>query len=345
MAGPKKPIAASSRVPPRLLQLLRESGSDATAIERQLGLPPGSEHAEEVALTGQDFERLLEVAAQALDDPLLALHLPERLRWQSYNVGELAAYASPTLGEAFERVVRYASLFYAPLSFACEVKGEDFVVVQRLRGAVDAGRYANEFALASTLFYARRYSGVLLQPRAVSFAHAEPPELERVRQHFGTPNVRYRRRENSLVFALADVDRPSLGGDPRLLATAEKLADTALAEVPATDDFIGSVAAQLRTRLSHTTIDARTIARRLRLSPRTLQRRLEDAGTTFSALVDGVRRDAALEAICDHSLTLEQAAQRVGFSDAKAFGRAFKRWTGRSPGAYRKPNPVGEPNS
>jgi AraC-like DNA-binding protein len=82
--------------------------------------------------------------------------------------------------------------------------------------------------------------------------------------------------------------------------------------------------------------DAKRVARALKLSTRTLQRRLDESGTTFSDLATRVRKDVAIEHIADETLTLDEIAARAGFSDVATFGRAFKRWTGQSPGEYRR---------
>src|SRR5260221_6757871 len=222
MARVPKIVAASSRMIPRALRVFRERGVDVDALMRRLGLRRDTERAEEAALTPDDFEMLLSTAARELEDPLLAVHLPALLEWPSYNIGELAAQASPTLREAFERVVRYASLFYAHLSFGCEDRGEEFVVTYRLRNGRLGGRYGNEYAIASTLFYARRLSGVEVVPRRVLFSHAAPPGMAALRHHFGTDDVRFERDENGLAFAAEDIARPSIGHDARLLATVEK---------------------------------------------------------------------------------------------------------------------------
>ncbi|MGZ8336908.1 MAG: helix-turn-helix transcriptional regulator, partial [Allosphingosinicella sp.] len=73
------------------------------------------------------------------------------------------------------------------------------------------------------------------------------------------------------------------------------------------------------------------IARELGLSRQTLYRRLKEEGTTFAALVDGVRRRVALRLVREQALSVKQIAYRLGFSDPAAFSRAFKRWTGSSP--------------
>src|SRR5262249_15596514 len=123
MVRGRKAVAASSRVIPLVLRHLRDRGVDTAAVPAPLQLPREAESRDEVALTPDDCEALLGFGAAALGDPLLAVRLPELLEWPSYHIGELAARASPTLRDAFERVVRYASLFYAHLAFALDDRG------------------------------------------------------------------------------------------------------------------------------------------------------------------------------------------------------------------------------
>jgi AraC-like DNA-binding protein len=80
---------------------------------------------------------------------------------------------------------------------------------------------------------------------------------------------------------------------------------------------------------------ANEIAGELGLSLRTLHRRLAEDGVSFQSIVDGVRRSLAVELLENTHIVIDQIAERVGFADATSFRKAFKKWTGRSPSAYR----------
>jgi AraC-like DNA-binding protein len=89
------------------------------------------------------------------------------------------------------------------------------------------------------------------------------------------------------------------------------------------------------TDLSTAAPSATAAARKLHMSRRTLQRLLQDEGTTFTALVDGVRHQLATRYLCEPAIAIAEVAFLLGFSEASAFHRAFKRWEGRTPSAYR----------
>jgi AraC-like DNA-binding protein len=78
------------------------------------------------------------------------------------------------------------------------------------------------------------------------------------------------------------------------------------------------------------------VAKSLRISQRTLQRRLADDGTSFTKVLERVRKDRGVAWVRSGSLPLAEIAYRLGFSDPAALSRAFKRWTGHAPGAYRE---------
>jgi AraC-like DNA-binding protein len=118
------------------------------------------------------------------------------------------------------------------------------------------------------------------------------------------------------------------------LPRCRSAAEAALRAQPAVQRFDESVAAKIRAGLPQaTSIDA--IADLLRMSPCTLQRRLGELGTQFSDILDGVRADEARTALTTTGLPLAEIAWRLGYADLAAFSRAFKRWTGQSPGQFR----------
>lgn len=90
--------------------------------------------------------------------------------------------------------------------------------------------------------------------------------------------------------------------------------------------------------------DLQSVASALYMTPRTLIRRLKADGTSFQSIKDGLRRDIAILALSQHSKSIETISQSVGFSSVATFHRAFKRWTGLTPSAYRKAQLGPKPN-
>jgi AraC-like DNA-binding protein len=241
------------------------------------------------------------------------------------------------VGEALDRVARYASLFYAYVVFTCEARGGEVVLTHRLRGARAAAlRHSNEYALASALHHARQLAQRRIAPSRVWFAHPRPPVVEPLHRFFGTPRVAFDRPENGLAFPAEVAALPTSTEDRRLLATAEAMAERALREAPPPADVTRAAARHVREALAQGEASASSIAARMRLSPRTLQRRLAAEGTGFKDLLEAVRRDLAREWVREARFPLTEIAFRLGYGDAASFSRAFRRWTGQAPGAYRR---------
>jgi AraC-like DNA-binding protein len=141
---------------------------------------------------------------------------------------------------------------------------------------------------------------------------------------FGAP-------DSGFAISRAHADAPLPTSDARLLATVHDLAPDASPPHALAPDVV----ALIRDRLPEVAT-ADDAADRLHMSARTLQRRLEAEHTSFTALVDATRERLARELLADLALPLAEIAYRLGFSDLATFSRAFKRWTGRPPGLFRR---------
>ncbi len=157
----------------------------------------------------------------------------------------------------------------------------------------------------------------------------------RVRWDEPHPEVRYPR---------AFLDAPMKTTDPTLHALLTRELERALG-LPAGDhrvlpraeeDVIALVRRELRTALPQGDATLERVARSLRTSARSLQRRLGERGTTFHAIVDDARRAMAEELLARRRATVTEAAFTTGFSDVAAFTRAFRRWTGVPPGEWAR---------
>jgi len=102
------------------------------------------------------------------------------------------------------------------------------------------------------------------------------------------------------------------------------------------DDAVRGVHDVLASRLGRASLDVADVSRAIGTSPRTLQRRLRDAGTSYRDVVDHVRNQRARELVLLDSLSIAEVATRVGYDDPAVFTRAFRRWTGHSPREFRR---------
>lgn len=250
---------------------------------------------------------------------------------------------SPTLGEGLARALRYQRLVQT-LNRAELVTGRlDARIVFHVSARhVERLRHAIEFAAAFCMAFAGRLLGRRVVPSRVCFAHAPPSALDEHRSIFGE-KIAFQSAATEIALDPALLALPLPSADEGLGEIVERHAAALLARVPNDDSFARAVRAALAGTLAKGRGAVAEVARRLHMSPRTLQRRLQAEGTSGVELLDDVRRELALHYVADMSLSLAEVAFLLGFSDQTTFHRAFIRWTGKPPGALRELREPREP--
>jgi AraC-like DNA-binding protein len=309
---------------------------EAALLALRLGLQESAGDADEILATESMVQAAFEAVAEAFSEPHIALRLPADLPLRRYGLAELAARSTPTLRDGLARMARYASLIHPALACAVEERDDEALWMQRTpdrpRGL---GRHVNEYALAYVLTVARRDTGAPIAVSRAWFVHARPPDIAPIHRFFGARDLAFGGEDSGFALPREALDLPMKTGDPRLLATADDLAEAALRAQPRTSSLASLAASRVESLLPDgATMDA--VARTMHMSSRTLQRRLESEGASFSEIVDQVRERLARRWLADEARTLSEVAFGLGFSDLATFSRAFKRWTGKPPGAWRR---------
>jgi len=298
------------------------AGIDPAALD-----DPNARHP--IAATTQ----LWRLAVETTGDPCFGLWASRFVTQTTFHALGFAVFASATLRDAFERFVRYGRL----VSDAAEVQlrragdREQF----RLVLPKGPGRPADESIdaiLALVSRTARLLSGGTVGPIAVRLERREPSPSTPFRDVFRVP-VEFGRRESVLEFARADFDRPLPAGNAELARQNDEVAARHLARIERE-----RVASWLRSwlvdQLSAGEPSAEAAARALGMSPRNLQRRLREEGTTYREALNVTRRELARGYLEEGRNSVTEIAFLLGFRDTSSFSRAFRRWTGRSPRAY-----------
>lgn len=314
--------AAQGVAPPDLLEA---AGVDAAILaDPDARLPRAAEN------------RMWHEAARLTRDEAFGLHLPERLPTDGLGAIGFALRSSPTIGGAYDRVGRYMRLVaHGPL---LHVVLDD--TVARLQHTPPAGdpaptRHAVEFLLASLVDLARRGVDASFTPRAARFRH--PPPMHGGEHHrvFG-PDVRFEVDRDEVVIDRAFLDRPQREAEPALCEVLDRHLAAVLAALPPEGSFLERARAALASELADGDPTLESLADRLRMSPRSLQRRLQQEGCSLSALLDRLRADLAVQHLRESRQSIAEVAFLLGFSEVSTFHRAFKRWTGLTPAAYRR---------
>lgn len=334
-ARPDRRGTMSSRLlVPLVTYLERHAGAPAELLLRA-GLRladlthPGSRVPHESAM------RLWELAVARTRDRQLGLHVASHVEPGAMDLIEYLARCSRTLGEALDRTSAYFGLLHDRVSFAVERDGEHAI----LRNVVPPGLPTTpayvENALASMAVMMRRMTRQPVPVVAVYFGHPAPRRTAEYRELFQGP-VSFGAPVDALVVERACLDAVLSQADSVLASILERHVEMLLASGPRARTLQGRAAQLLSGELAGGHPNAAHIARRLNMSGRTLRRLLRDEGCSFRDVLSDVRRALAFRYLRDPVVPIGEVAFLVGFSDANAFHRAFKRWTGRTPGEFRR---------
>ncbi|MBK7394980.1 MAG: AraC family transcriptional regulator [Myxococcales bacterium] len=336
-AGPHGTLAA--RLLLRVVAFCRARGHDPVALCRSAALDLEALQAPEARVPYASAIRLGEQALALTNDPEFGLHLAEDVRdAQGFDAGVLLLMASPTVRAAFDQMLKNQR-YWGDGDRSRLVPLRDGVAVRYLLPGTtgEYARHAHECALAEVLIGVRTLTGERLSPRVVRFRHARPASTRAHEQLFDCP-LEFGAAHDEIVFDDAALDTPMKHANEAFFAVFSRQVEQALARLPKSASASANVRAAVHAALVGGHCTLATTARALATTPRTLQRRLEDEGTSFGEVVDALRRELATSYL-DHGLPLAEVASRLGYADTTAFHRAFRRWTGSSPRKGTSPTP------
>ncbi|MEM7238798.1 MAG: AraC family transcriptional regulator, partial [Pseudomonadota bacterium] len=309
---------------------------DGPALLRSVGLDPDAPTDPAQMISDTAYYGLLErIAAEcggAIDLPLRA---GASMTCDDYGAFGLSWKTAPTLRKSFARAERYWRLLTTVAAYEVRQDGEHAYFMLHRVGERRLGmRMSNEATLASTVSIIREVAPEPFAPLEVHLKHPAPARITDHMSYFGCP----------LVFE-SDIDALLVPGDA--LARRNRLSDQGLTRylLGHLDDALArleideSLSKQVQDAVTQSLSDGvpkiTTIARRLGVSERTLQRRLQDDGVSFQQLVDISRRELAEGLLVQSDYPLSDIAFLTGFSEQSAFNRAFRRWVDQTPSAYR----------
>lgn len=312
---------------------LRARGIAIEPLLEVAGLRPVQVEVPNEKIARDSAIKLLEAAVVAAADPAFGLNAAEFYQ-PGANVFDYAGVTSPTIEAALTRVCRYARLVDEALVLKLELQDPLAMIVFRATEGEPSPRVLTEYLLGVGIIAARQWVGFSF-PMEVRFRHHAPPDLgpyDRVIRGI----VRFDAEHDALVFPKLALTVPVRSADPDLLpvldAQAAKMLAATLSESMSLPE---RVRALLRSELPNGSPTSERMAERLHMSERTLRRRLSEHGTSMKEILDELRRELALTMLTEPRVTIEDVALRLGFSDATAFHRAFRRWTGRTPKAFQ----------
>ena len=314
-------------------EVVRSLGANPVEVLAGAGFKPEFFDNPDTRISFAARNRLLAHCATATDCPHFGLLVGQRAGLHSLGlIGPLVRYASD-IRSALQSLVRYLHLHVrgATTSLISDERVGKLTwdVFQPRRDGVV---HVEDGALAAIFNIMRALCGSDWKPTEVWFAHPPPTDDGPFRRFFSAP-LRFGAERNAVVFAAAWLSRPVLEADDQLRKQIQERIDALEAR------HVGEFPAQVRSVLSSVllTDDAgvELVAALFSMRSRTLNRRLAAYGTSFKELADESRFELARQMLEDPSYAVCDAADTLGYADASAFIRAFRRWTGTTPAQWR----------
>jgi AraC-like DNA-binding protein len=281
------------------------------------------------------IHQMLEAMVAATGDPDIGLKGARARSPGDGGVLEYAVSSASTAGDAIAAAARYAGLMTDALEMRLEVVENDAIV--RLDNRVVLPRAGMDFQVgaihrAFTCIWAAG-AGPSLQ---VFFAYEAPEDTSEYARTFGSAPVHFGAPFSGFKFDAVWLSSKLASAESALHDVILRHAEKALAELPRARKLAERVRSAILSELAGGNPSVAHVAPRLHMSARTLERRLEREGTTFSELLDDMRKGLALRYVGSQDLAFTEVAFLLGFSQVSSFHRAFKRWTNETPLAYRR---------
>jgi AraC-like DNA-binding protein len=309
---------------------------DPRPVYRELGIDPDGPSDPGERVSNRIIAAMFEAAQELSGDPAVGIRVGSHSELRHFFVISHVWLASSNLVESIERLLRYEEILNSgdtELSF--EKAGDHYVLSESYPNPVDyPGKLRVDAGIATILRLCSIARGrpVLADRLEVLVPEDEPIDiyLSLVRE-----DVRRHRQHNAMYLAAEDLEPPLQGAIPAVAESTSKIAEQYLATLDSSS-VAHRVRAELIQLLPGGDADQDKIAARLYRSASTLQRQLSSEGLTYRQVLDETRRELAEAYLRDGSHSQAQIAFLLGYSDQANFARAFKRWSGVTPGEFAR---------
>lgn len=307
-------------------QFLRERGIDYSQQ---------SDPSQRIALSV--MTRLWDDAFKATCDPNIGLKAGQFVTPTTFSALGIALWSSCSLKDLLVCWCRYLHVFSTAADIQLIETDSELIMTCGLNTAPDRGEAhlcAIDATISALMHLCRQHYGKPITPLATAFMRPRPDDISPYQELFGL-NLSFEQPKLVVRFDRHQAEQPIAGGNPTLAKATEQLVAEYLHKLKS-PSFLNEVQQVLFEMWPRGEAKLDIVASKLHVSPRTLHRKLEDAGTNFRQQQEVTRHQLALKFINQPHLSISEIGFLLGFSSNSNFSRAFKRWTQQTPHAYRE---------
>ncbi len=342
-AGPAPTVPAARPEPGTIaicfvaaaLQSVRARGMDADALLAQVGLSPSLLQVPQARVSARHYGQLWRLVAATLDDEFFGQD-SRRMKAGSFAMLVHSVVGCRTLRQALERSLRFYALILDDIGGELASGPEEASITLHHRHPDMKSRiFAHEVLLMLLHGVACWLVGRRIPLLRARFAYPEPPHGQEYRLMYCT-NLSFDMPDTAMVFASAYLDLPVVQNERSVKEFLRTAPENILVKYKNGSSLSARIRRRLRQRLPGEVPDFDTLAAELNLTTATLRRRLHEEGASYQGIKDQLRRDLAISYLSHSERNVMDIALELGFSERSAFHRAFRKWTGASPGEFRR---------
>lgn len=310
-------------------------GLDSRALLQEAGISPDLLRIEMARVSSDQFSKLMQVIWQRTGDEFMGLG-PRRARSGTFGTMCALVVGCQTLEEVYQQAFRFSWLFEPMVSMELEIFGDRARLVTRIEGSIhDPDYFLRESIL---VIWHRLGSWLIGQPvelEKAEFDYPRPDHGDEYRHIFHCP-LAFESDCTALTFSKRFLSAPVIRDKPEMRQFLKTSPADLLSRPDESNTWTGRIRGLIGRDFSKPMPDFDWIAQELHTSPQTLRRRLKQENTSFQEIKDLLRRDMAIYYLAHPEMPINDIAERVGFTEPSTFHRAFKKWTGVTPGAWRE---------
>jgi AraC-like DNA-binding protein len=284
----------------------------------------------------ENYYSILDSAIEMTRDEYFGLHMGESADAGDLSVLGYIMTSCRTLGEALEKVGKYFGIIGSVLNIYLKVEGDDAKLIYDMRKHFpnDCIKHCVDTGLSNYYNIVRNIASGPVEIKEVWVKAEQPHDMSEYNRIFDCP-VLFNKPVAALVFASKALEIPLRHPNPALLALLEHHANSFLSKIDEKDYFSRKISLFLFEQIQGNNQTIEDVAKDLGMSVRVLQKKLKEEGVTFSEIATNVRQELAKSYLAEKRYTIDDITYLLGFSEPSVFRRAFKMWTGMTPGQYR----------
>ena len=315
------------------LESVRARGLDADGLLRQIGLSPGLLQSPQTRVSAKHYGALWRLVALTLDDEFFGQD-SRRMKAGSFAMLCHSLLNCKTLRQAIDRSLRFYALILDDICGELNRDGAEASIT--LHDAAAPQRvFAHEVLLMLLHGVACWLVGRRIPIKRAQFSYEEPAHSGEYRLMYST-SIGFRAPHTAIIFDAAFLDLPIVQNERTVKEFLRNAPENILLKYKNGSSLGARIRRRLRQSLPGDLPEFEALAEEMNMTPATLRRRLHEEGTFYQSIKDQLRRDLAIGYLSHSKRSAMDIGLELGFSERSAFHRAFKKWTGASPGEFRR---------